>query len=301
LSLITRSKGAAGIRLPPARNLSYRRCVKRLEGRVAIVTGGGRGIGRAIAGKLAAEGARIVLNDLDEEPARVAMEELRGQGAEVATVVGDVTAPDFGERIVAEALTRFRGLDIVVNNAGYIWNTTIQKTTDEQWQAMLDVHATAPFRVLRAAGDFFREAAKRERQEGNLRCRKVVNISSISGIYGAATQIAYSAGKAAVVGITKTLAKEWGRYNVTVNCVAFGDIATRLTEPLGGESKTVNIRGREHKVGLDETTLAMLKQTTPLGRRGTVNEAAGAVYLFCIPESDFVSGQVLVCSGGLAN
>jgi 3-oxoacyl-[acyl-carrier protein] reductase len=275
--------------------------MSKLDGRVAIVTGGGRGIGRAIAGKLAGEGAHVVLNDLDEEPARVAMEELRAQGAEVATVVGDVTAADFGQRIVAKALTCFGGLDIVVNNAGYIWNTTIQKTTDEQWQAMLDVHATAPFRVLRAAGDFFREAAKREQQEGRVRCRKVVNISSISGVYGAATQIAYSAGKAAVVGITKTLAKEWGRYNVTVNCVAFGDIATRLTEPLGGESKTVSIQGREHKVGLDETTLATLKQMTPLGRRGTVEEAAGAVYLLCIPESDFVSGQVLVCSGGLAN
>jgi 3-oxoacyl-[acyl-carrier protein] reductase len=272
----------------------------KLAERVAIVTGGGRGIGRAIADKLASEGARLVLNDLDEAPAREAVDELRTRGAEAHAVVGDVAAADFGERIVAAALQRFGGLDIVVNNAGYIWNTTIQKTTDEQWQAMLEVHATAPFRVLRAAGDFFREAAKREQAEGGARCRKVVNVSSISGLYGSATQIAYSAGKAAVVGITKTLAKEWGRYNVTVNCVAFGDIATRLTEPLGGEVKTVNVKGRELKVGLDEMTLAVMQQITPLGRRGTVEEAAGAVYLLCIPESDFISGQVLVCSGGLA-
>ena len=282
------------------RNVGYRHGMRKLEERVAIVTGGGRGIGRAIASKLATEGARVVLNDLDEEPARAAVEELRARGAEVVAVVGDVAASDFGERIVAEALSRFGGLDVVVNNAGYIWNTTVQKTTDEQWQAMLDVHATAPFRVLRAAGNVFREAAKREQQQGSVRCRKVVNVSSISGLYGAATQIAYSAGKAAVVGITKTLAKEWGRYNVTVNCVAFGDIATRLTEPLGGETRTVNVQGRELKVGLDEMTLAMMQQITPLGRRGTVEEAAGAVYLLCIPESDFVTGQVLVCSGGLA-
>jgi 3-oxoacyl-[acyl-carrier protein] reductase len=282
----------------PHRRVSTR--MGALADRVAIVTGSGRGIGRAIARKLAAEGARVVLNDLDEAPAREAAEELRAGGADVAAVVGDVAAADFGERIVGEALARFGGLDIVVNNAGYIWNTTVQKTTDEQWHAMLDIHATAPFHVLRAAGKVFREAAKREQQQGSVRCRKVVNVSSISGVYGAATQIAYSAGKAAVIGITKTLAKEWGRYNVTVNCVAFGDIATRLTAPLSGEPKTVNVHGRELKVGLDEMHLAMMQQLTPLGRRGTVEEAAGAVYLLCIPESDFVTGQVLVCSGGLA-
>ena len=272
----------------------------KLSERVAIVTGGGRGIGRAIVRKLATDGARVMLNDLDEAPAREAVEELRALGMDAAAVVGDVAGADFGERIVAETLTRFGGLDVVVNNAGYIWNTTVQKTTDEQWQAMLDVHATAPFRVLRAAGNFFRDAAKREQAEGSVRCRKVVNVSSISGVYGAATQIAYSAGKAAVVGITKTLAKEWGRYNVTVNCVAFGDIATRLTAPLAGETKTVSVHGRDLKVGLDETYLTMMQQLTPLGRRGTVEDAAGAVYLLCIPESDFVTGQVLVCSGGLA-
>ena len=272
----------------------------KLDGRVAIVTGGGRGIGRAIAGKLAAEGARVMVNDLDEAPARETVDELRALGADAAVLAGDVAAADFGERIVGETAQRFGGLDVVVNNAGYIWNTTIQKTTDEQWDAMLDVHATAPFRLLRAAGNVFREAAKREQAaDGVARCRKVVNVSSISGVYGAATQIAYAAGKAAVVGITKTLAKEWGRYNVTVNCVAFGDIATRLTAPLAGDAKTVNVHGRDLKVGLDETYLAMMRQLTPLGRRGTVDDAAGAVYLLCIPESDFITGQVLVCSGGL--
>jgi len=271
-----------------------------LQGRIAIVTGAGRGIGRAIATRLAAEGARLVLNDLDAAPAEETVTALRASGAEATAVVGDVAAPDFGARIVGEAVDRFGGLDVVVNNAGYIWNTTVQKTTDEQWQAMIDVHATAPFRLLRAAGEVFRAAAKREREEGRVRCRKVVNVSSISGVYGAATQIAYSAGKAAVVGITKTLAKEWGRYNVTVNCVAFGDIATRLTEPLAGETKTVRVHDRDLKVGLDETSLMISEQLTPLGRRGTVEDAAGAVYLLTIPESDFVTGQVLVCSGGLA-
>lgn len=274
--------------------------MSKLAGKVAIVTGSGRGIGRAIAAKLADEGARVVVNDLDEEPAQETLDALRAQGSEGHAVVGDVTAPDFGERLIGETLARFGTLDILVNNAGYIWNTTIQNHSDEQWYAMLDVHATAPFRILRAAAGFLRDTAKRERAEGTLRCRKVVNISSISGIYGSATQLAYSAGKAAQVGITKTLAKEWGRYNVTVNCVAFGDIDTRLTQPLEGAHETIEVQGRDYKVGVERATIELMRSLTPLGRRGTVEDAAGAVSLFCLPESDFVTGQVLVCSGGLA-
>jgi len=273
--------------------------MKKLDGRVAIVTGSGRGIGRAIATKLAHEGARVVVNDLEEGPARETLALLEGLGGDAHAVVGDVVAEGFGERIVGETVEHFGGLDILVNNAGYIWNTTIQNHTDEQWYAMLDVHATAPFRILRAAAPVFREAAKRERASGAVRCRKVVNISSISGVFGAATQLAYSAGKSAQLGMTKTLAKEWGRYNVTVNCVAFGDIDTRLTRPLEGATETIDVRGRDLKVGVDRGVQELMTSLTPLGRRGSAQDAAGAVYLFCLPESDFVTGQVLVCSGGL--
>jgi 3-oxoacyl-[acyl-carrier protein] reductase len=274
--------------------------MSKLADKVAIVTGSGRGIGRAIALKLAREGARVVVNDLDDEPAQQTLAALAELGRAGHAVVGDVAAADFGDRLIGETLERFGTLDILVNNAGYIWNSTIQNHSDEQWYAMLDVHATAPFRILRAAAPFFRETAKREQAAGALRCRKVVNISSISGIYGAATQLAYSAGKAAQVGITKTLAKEWGRYGVTVNCVAFGDIDTRLTQPLDGSPETIDVKGRDHKVGVDRDVIELMRSLTPLGRRGTVEDAAGAVSLFCLPESDFVTGQVLVCSGGLA-
>lgn len=274
--------------------------VSKLDGKVAIVTGSGRGIGRAIATKLAEEGARVVINDLDDAPAQEALEALRRQGHEAHCVVGDVAAKDFGDRLVAETLDKFGTIDILVNNAGYIWNSAIQNHTDEQWYAMLDVHATGPFRILRAAARFFREAAKKEQVGGKVPCRKVVNVSSLSGVYGAATQLAYSAAKAAQVGMTKTLAKEWGRYNVTVNCVAFGDIDTRLTQPLEGEPRTIDVKGRALKVGLDQGFLEIMKNLTPLGRRGTVEEAAGAVYLFCLPESNFITGQVVLCSGGLS-
>ena len=271
----------------------------KLEGKVALVTGSGRGVGRAIALKLASEGARIVLNDLDSDPAQEAARAVAQLGGEAVVCTGDVTAADFGDRLVATAIEKLGRLDVIVNNAGYIWNTTIQKHTDEQWYAMMDVHATAPFRILRAAAPYFREAARRERSEGTTLCRKVVNVSSISGFYGAATQLSYSAAKAAVIGITKTLAKEWGRYNVTVNCVALGHIDTRLTERLTTDTRTIEVKGREHKVGVPSDALDMMHALTPLGRGGTPQDAAGAVYLFCIPESDYVSGQVLICSGGL--
>ncbi len=272
----------------------------KLDGRTAIVTGSGRGIGRAIALKLGLDGANVVINDLDEGPASETLELLREAGVNARAVVGDVAAADFPERVLAEALTAFGGLDIIVNNAGYIWNTVIQNTTDEQWAAMIEVHASAPFRLLRAAAPYFRDVAKAETAEfGQPRTRKIVNISSVSGLHGAATQIAYAAGKSAMLGVTKTLAKEWGRYNITVNCVAFGHIETRLTQPLTDGPQTIDVHGRALKVGLDPAMVAASKSGTSLRRAGTAEDAAGAVYLFCIPESDFITGHILECSGGL--
>ncbi len=268
----------------------------KLADRVAVVTGSGRGIGRAIAEKLAADGATIVVSDLEDT-----VSALRDSGHEASCLPGDVAAPDFGERLIAHTLEKHGGLDIVVNNAGYIWNSVIQKHTDEQWYAMMDVHATAPFRILRAAAPYFRETATKERQDGSVRCRKVVNVSSVSGLYGAATQLAYSAGKAAAIGITKTLAKEWGRYNVTVNCVAFGHIETRLTQPFQDTPEQIEVHGKSLNVGLRPEAIDDIREMTPLQRSGSVEDAAGAVYLFCIPESDFISGQIVVCSGGLSN
>ncbi len=279
--------------------LAPERSVSRLAGKAALVTGAGRGVGRAIARKLAAEGARVLVNDVDAGPAQETVQEIAASGGEAATLAGDVAAPDFGERAVAALLERFGRLDIVVNNAGYIWNTTIQKTLDEQWYAMVDVHATAPFRILRAAFPYLREASARERAEGRVLHRKVVNVSSVSGLYGAATQIAYSAAKSAQIGITRTLAKEWGRYAVNVNCVAFGYIETRLTQPLVQGEARIEVGERSLKVGLDPGWIERMRELIPLGRPGTPEEAAGAVYLLCTPESDYVSGQVLVAGGGL--
>ncbi|MDQ0012243.1 3-oxoacyl-[acyl-carrier protein] reductase [Variovorax boronicumulans] len=270
----------------------------KLEGKVALITGSGRGIGRAIALKLASEGARIVVNDLDAEPAEETVEAIRAAGGQAVACVGSVSAPDFAERFVGTAVSEYKGLDIVVNNAGYTWDSVLQKMTDEQWYAMIDVHLTAPFRILRAAQPVIRALSKAEGEAGRRVVRKVVNISSVAGLFGNAGQTNYSTAKAGIVGMTQTLAKEWGRMNVTVNCVAFGFIQTRLTASTA-DAATANIEGREIKVGVNPGLLAMMEQSIPLGRGGTPEEAAGAVYLLCAPESDYVSGQTLMCTGGL--
>lgn len=270
----------------------------RLAGKVAVVSGSGRGIGRAIALKLAAEGARVVVNDLDPAPAAETEALIRGHGGEAAVCAGSVTAPDFPDRFIATALERFGGLDIIVNNAGFTWDNVIQKMTDEQWDAILDVHLKAPFRILRAASGFIREAAKREADQGRPVHRKVVNISSVSGLSGNAGQANYSAAKAGVVGLTRALAREWGRYRVNVNAVAFGLIRTRLTEAAADQGATIDVEGRHIRVGLNPEIVGAMERLIPLGRVGTPEEAAGAVYLFCIPESDYVSGEVLICGGG---
>jgi 3-oxoacyl-[acyl-carrier protein] reductase len=271
---------------------------RKLEGQVALVSGSGRGIGREIALKLAREGARVVINDLDAAPAEQTVADIKAAGGQAVACVGSVTEAGFAERFVDTALKTYGDLHIVVNNAGYTWDNVVQKMSDEQWDAMLAVHLTAPFRILRAASSHIREAAKREAEAGTPVHRKVVNISSTSGVYGNAGQANYAAAKAGINGLTKAMAKEWGRYKVNVNSVAFGLIMTRLTEAPADGDASIAIAGQQIKVGVNPNILKSVEQTIPLGRGGTPEEAAGAVYLFCIPESNYVSGQVLVCGGG---
>lgn len=270
-----------------------------LGGKVALVTGSGRGIGRAIGLKLAAAGASVMVNDLDLAPCQESTDLITRAGAQAGQLAGDLTQPGFPEALVNATVERFGRLDIIVNNAGYTWDNVIQKTSDEQFQAMLDIHVVAPFRLLRATSRFIREWAKAEAAEGRRVVRKVVNITSIAATDGGPGQAGYASGKAAVIGLTRTLAKEWGRYHVNVNCVGFGLIETRLIQPITDRPATIAVHGRDIPVGVQPRTLEAVKTLSPLGRAGSVEEAAGPVLFFCSDLSDFITGEVLMCSGGM--
>lgn len=266
-----------------------------LDGRSAIVTGSARGIGRATAEMLASQGAQVLINDLDGDIAQQAAEEISG---ETAVFSGDLTKGDAPEKLVSTAIDAFGKIDIIVNNAGYTIDAPIHKMSDEQFQAMLDIHTIVPFRVIRAAAPHLREPAKKEREEGREVFRKIVNVSSTSGTLGNAGQANYSAAKAGVVGLTKTLAKEWGQFKINVNAVAFGFIDTRLTQAKV-EDNTMEIHGEKVQLGIPEQLRQMAAMLIPLGRPATPQEAAGGVFFLCSPWSNYVHGQTLHITGGL--
>ncbi|HEY6779217.1 MAG TPA: SDR family oxidoreductase [Thermoleophilaceae bacterium] len=265
-----------------------------LDGKAAIVTGSARGIGRATAELLADQGARVLINDLDGDVAEQAASEIAG---ETTVFGGDLTKAGVPDQLVQKAVDEFGGIDIIVNNAGYTWDGVAHKMADDQFQAMLDIHTVAPFRIIRAAAPHLREPAKQEREEGREVFRKVVNVSSVSGTMGNAGQVNYSAAKAGVVGLTKTLAKEWGQFKVNVNAVAFGFVETRLTAAKE-EGGKIEMEGKEIQLGIPEQMRAMAAMMIPLGRPASPEEAAGPVFFLCSPWSNYVHGQVLNVTGG---
>lgn len=270
-----------------------------LQERVAVITGAGRGIGRATALLFAREGAKVAVSDIDDAPAQETVAEILKAGGEAMACVGDVTAAGFAETLLTAAAKRWGGVHILINNAGFTWDGLISGMSDEQWDKIVDLHLKAPFRMIRAAAPFFVEAAKREMESGETPvARKIVNISSVAGVSGNPGQANYSSAKSGVIGLTRTLCKEWARYNVQSNCVAFGFIDTRLT---GEKEKGVNVEidGRKIAVGVPEKLRQGFIQMIPAGRPGTPEEAARALLFFASPLSDYVSGQLLVVGGGL--
>jgi 3-oxoacyl-[acyl-carrier protein] reductase len=265
-----------------------------LDGKAAIVTGSARGIGRATAELLAEHGAKVLINDLDGDVAEQAAGEIQG---ETTVFAGDLTKPGVPDELVKKALDDFGQLDIIVNNAGYTWDGVIHKMTDEQFQAMLDIHTIVPFRIVRAAAPYLRETAKNERDAGEEVFRKIVNVSSISGTMGNAGQANYSAAKSGVVGLTKTLAKEWGQFKINVNAVAFGFVETRLTAAKEGAEK-IERGGQEIQLGIPEQMREMASMAIPLGRGASPEEAAGGIFILCTPWANYVHGQVLHVTGG---
>jgi 3-oxoacyl-[acyl-carrier protein] reductase len=265
-----------------------------LDGKVAIVTGSARGIGRATAELLSEQGAMVLINDLDGDVAEQTASEIKG---DTLVFAGDLTKPGVPDELVQKVIDEWGRVDILVNNAGYTLDAPIHKMSDEWFQKMLDIHSIVPFRMCRAVAPHMREPAKKEREEGREVFRKIVNVSSISGTMGNAGQANYSSGKSAVVGLTKTLAKEWGQFKINVNAVAFGFIETRLTAAKD-DSNVAEIGGEKVQLGIPEQLRGMGAMLIPLGRPGTPQEAAGGVFFLCTPWANYVHGQVLNITGG---
>jgi 3-oxoacyl-[acyl-carrier protein] reductase len=290
-----------------------------LKGQVAVVTGGSRGIGGATSTLLAANGAQVVIADVDRAKADEAVTELNQEfGPDAASAfVADLAAPDACDELVAHATAHYQGLDIVVNNAGYAWDSRVHAMSDEQFQAMLDIHLVVPFRLARACAPVFRAAAKADAGNGVVRQRKTVMVSSMAGVWGLDGAANYAAAKAGMLGLMRSLAQEWGAMRVNVNAVAFGIIQTRFGLPQS-EREVIHTGGRTIQVGMpakqaqrlgvsvdpdNSPTEAEIYAAKPmpgivLGRTGTIKEAADAIFWLCSPLSNYVTGQLIPVNGG---
>ena len=270
-----------------------------LQDKVCIITGSGRGIGAATAMKYAEFGAKVIVTDIDPAPAEETVAKIKKNGGTAIAIVADVTSDGDIEELIGQCINAYGAIDVLVNNAGYTWDGVLHKMSDEQWDAIISVHLTAPFKLIRACVPYMREVAKKEiREHGVAKARKIINISSTSGTRGNPGQVNYSAGKAGIIGLTQTLAKEWGAFNIQVNAVAFGYIETRLTASKESPVK-IEREGQEIALGIPDQMRQMAKMMIPMGRPGTTDEAAGPLVFFASDLSNYVSGQVLEITGGL--
>ncbi len=274
------------------------------SGQTVIVTGAGRGIGASAALQFAQQGANVVVNDLDDAATQETVHTITAGGGHAISAAGNVTEPDFPTHLMKTAVDTYGQLNILVNNAGYTWDGMSHKMSDEQWQAIIDVHLTAPFRMIRAAAPYLRAAASAELDSGaSLSNRCIVNVSSTSGLHGNIGQVNYAAGKMGIVGLTKTIAKEWGRLGIRCNAVAFGFIDTRLTRPQETQEEAIEIDGHEVPLGIPAKVRALLDKDIqlriPLGRPATIEEAAAGIVLISSPLASYITGHVLEVTGGM--
>lgn len=270
------------------------------SGKVVIITGAGKGIGAAAARLFASLGASVVVCDLDGIAAKDIATEIERSGGQALAIAGDITHERVPSDIVKQTVSHFGGIDIMVNNAGYTWDAVIHRTSDKQWNAMLEVHCTAPFRLIQAASPYMRDKAKEEIEgQGEASPRCIINISSTSGTHGNAGQANYATAKAGMIGLTKTVAKEWGMYNIRCNAIAFGFIDTRLTAAKE-EGETMLVDGNVVKLGIPQANAfkEMAKEFIPLRRTGTAEEAAASIVMLASPWSSYITGQVLEVNGG---
>jgi 3-oxoacyl-[acyl-carrier protein] reductase len=270
-----------------------------VEGKIAIITGAGRGIGAASAKLFAKHGGKVVVSDLDVEPARAVVGDIGRARGEAIEVCGDITDPKFPEKLVSETIAKYGAIDIIVNNAGYTWDGMLHKMTDKQFSAVLEVHNAGPFRLIRAAAPYMREEAKKEKTQGQeIKDRCIINVSSTSGLHGNIGQVNYSTAKMGIIGMTKTVAREWGAFGIRCNAVAFGFIETRLTKEKEA-SESISVDGQQVQLGMPGKIRESAKAFIPLGRPGTTDEAAGAILFLASPMASYITGHTLEVTGGM--
>ncbi|CAO3621963.1 unnamed protein product [Cunninghamella blakesleeana] len=263
-----------------------------LAGEVAIITGSGQGIGKSCAELFAREGAFVVVTDIDAAKADQVAADINAAGGKAISIPGDVLAENFAENLIEGTVKAFGKINHIVNNAGFTFDAMLHKTTDKQWDLMLAVHNTAPFRIIRAAAKYLRQ-----KDGAN---KTIVNISSTSGLHGNVGQANYATAKAGVVGLTKTIAKEWGLFGVRANTVAFGWVDTRLTRAKE-TGAAIEIDGQKVALGIPTGNKAGKVNPfadIPLGRAGNADEVAGSVLMMCSPLSSYISGHTLEVTGG---
>ncbi|KDN40512.1 NAD(P)-binding protein [Tilletiaria anomala UBC 951] len=265
-----------------------------LKGEVTIITGAGNGIGKMAAIIAGAHGAHVVVSDLDPQKTQETVDTIKNNGGSAIGVPGDVTAKDFGETVVKATIDAYGKINHIVNNAGFTADKMLHTMSDDIWNLILDVHCTAPFRIVRAAAPHLR---LKDPEKHENRC--IINISSTSGIHGNAGQINYSAAKAAVTGMTKTICKELGPFNVRCNCIAYGSIDTRLTQAKE-DGASITVIGQKIALGIPASMRAnpQANNDVPLRRQGNAEEAAAAIVMLLSPLSSYISGHTLEVTGG---
>ncbi|ETW87724.1 hypothetical protein HETIRDRAFT_378893 [Heterobasidion irregulare TC 32-1] len=267
-----------------------------LNGEVAIITGAAQGIGRSAALLFAKEGAKVVVSDLDEKKAQAVVDEIKAAGGDAIAVGGDVGAEDFPKNILEATIKAYGKLNHIVNNAGFTYDRMLHTMPDDAWDIIMKIHVRAPFRLIRAAAPYMR--IKGEGREN----RSITNVSSVSGLHGNVGQANYAAAKSAVVGLSKTIAKEWGAFGVRANTIAFGYVLTRLTAAKEA-GVTIEIEGKKVALGVPgakppSDSDAKSFPHIPLARPGTADEAAAAMLFLASPLASYVTGHTLEVTGG---
>jgi 3-oxoacyl-[acyl-carrier protein] reductase len=245
----------------------------RLEGRVAVVTGGGRGIGRAVCLAYAKEGSDVVVNyATKDQPAQEVVEIIKKIGRKAVAIKGNVAIKADAERIIQTAIDNFGKIDILVNNAGTTKTAMLYKMTEEQWDEVVDIHLKGPFLCIQAASKYMMEK----------KYGKIINVMSVAGLVGTKGQINYSSAKGGVLALTKSAARELADYGVTVNVILLGIVATEMSEKIRTDPKLQEIYMRR----------------ILLNRFAEPEEVAPAFVFFASDESNYITGQLLCVDGG---